>query len=92
MSDKRHTLICQIQRELTCYCNQAVPAPTVPVAALDALLDVRHEDDGSWSVSIRAMPGHVGAAMTLEQAFIEANDAAEAWVAVLRASAPGDDG
>jgi predicted RNase H-like HicB family nuclease len=46
----------------------------------DALLDVRREVDGSWSVSVRAMPGHVGCGMTLEEAYVEAQDAALAWV------------
>jgi len=44
------------------------------------LLDITHEEDGSWSVSVKAMRGHVGAADTLQQAIVEAADAAEAWV------------
>lgn len=52
------------------------------------LLDVREEEDHSWSVSIRAMPGHVGAAEQLEMAFVEAADAAESWVGALRDRVP----
>jgi predicted RNase H-like HicB family nuclease len=53
-------------------------------AKSDALLDIRHEEDGSWSVSIRAMPGHVGCAITLEGAYAEAHDAALAWIGAHR--------
>jgi predicted RNase H-like HicB family nuclease len=53
-------------------------------AAVDAVLDIGQDEDGSWHVSIRAMPGHVGAAETLQQAGIEAAEAAELWIAVAR--------
>lgn len=42
------------------------------------------EEDGSYGVSIVAMPGHVGAAMTIAEAAVEAADAAEAWLAAYR--------
>jgi len=42
------------------------------------------EEDGSYGVSIVAMPGHIGAAMTIAEAAVEAADAAEAWLEAYR--------
>lgn len=76
------------QTQDTCPdCGGGGFTPTTP----ETLLDVRHEDDGSWSVSIRAMPGHVGCGATLAEAYAEAHDAGEAWVAALRDRPSVDD-
>lgn len=56
---------------------------TTTTVPLDRLLDIGQDEDGSWHVSIVAMPGHVGAADTLEQAVNEATEAAELWIATL---------
>lgn len=47
---------------------------------LAPVVTVTHEEDDSWSVAIAAMPGHIGAAMTIPEAAVEAHDAALAWL------------
>lgn len=47
---------------------------------LSPVVSVTREEDGSWSVEIAAMPGHIGAAMTIPEAAAEAHDAALAWL------------
>lgn len=70
------------------YANRAISDrdkmdSTTTTVPLDRLLDIGQDEDGSWHVSIVAMPGHVGAAATLEQAIDEAVEAAELWIATL---------
>lgn len=65
----------------------------VPQSALDSLIedineatisftsffDIRTEEDGTFSISIKFMPGHVGAGATMQEALDNAYDAALAW-------------
>jgi hypothetical protein len=41
---------------------------------------VVHEEDGSWSLALGCLPGHVGGDSTLHGAALAAGDAAEAWM------------
>lgn len=53
--------------------------------AFDAIATMTREDDMSYSISIRSMPGHVGAGDDMEEAAAMAQDAALAWVGAARA-------
>jgi predicted RNase H-like HicB family nuclease len=63
-------------------------ARTNALHELASLLDIRRETDGSWSVSVRCLPGHVGVGDTLEIACAEAHAAALLWIETARQPAP----
>jgi hypothetical protein len=59
-------------------------AAEAALALYSRLVDVQHEDDGTISVSVHFMPGHIGAGTTLESAIIAAEDAGYSWLEAYR--------